>query len=154
VWQAGVIHVWDLDSRACVRTFEVQNGVAAFTPDGRYLVVNPLYGPCQVIETGSWTVIRELESEPAGVAVSWDGSLLAAAALPSGVALFRMPGFEAVASLRTEGALMPGDLLFSPDGNRLAVLQSQRVLIWDLGVVREELLRLGLAEGLPRWTSR
>lgn len=62
-----------------------------------------------------------------------------------------MPGLERVASLQTEGALTPGDVLMSPDGSRLAILQSHRVLFWDLGVVRQELKRLGLAEGLPAW---
>ncbi len=151
VWQSGRIHVWDPESRECVRTFELENGSMAFTPDGSRLLLNPLYGPCKVVETEKWSVVLEFESDPASVTTSRDGALAAAAALPSGVALFRLPGGERLVSLQTEGALLSTDLEFSPDGSRLAVVQPGRVLLWDLAAVRRELDKLGLAQGLPAW---
>jgi hypothetical protein len=153
VWQRRQMHVWDLEDRRCIRSFAVQNGDAVFTPDGRHFVINPLYGPCTVRETSTWSVVHEFESDTAAVAVSPDGTLLAAGAQPSGVALFRLPGFEKIASLQTEGVLTAARPHFSAAGDRLAVIQAQRVQLWDLGRIRAELDRLGLAEGLPAWQA-
>jgi hypothetical protein len=151
VWQKPTFHVWDLERRERAWACDLPNAIFTFTPDGRHFLVNGLYEPCRVYETGSWRLVREIDSDPSGVAVSADGSLLALAALPSGATLHRLPGFEPIASLQTEGSMTSGELRFNPQGDLLAVLQQQRVQLWDLAVLRQELDRLGLADGLPAW---
>jgi hypothetical protein len=151
-WQAKNLDVWDLASGARVASLAAQNAFMTFTPDGRHLLVNPLYGPCLVYETATWSVVREIESDPAGVAVSGDGTLLAVANAPGGVSLLHLPDLAPVAALHAEGTLATGALRFSAGGDRLAVVQQQRVQVWDLARMRDELDRLGLAEGLPAWS--
>jgi WD40 repeat protein len=153
VWQAKEMHVWDLESRVCVCTIAMQNGEASFTPDGRYLFANPMHGPCRVLDTATWNVVREFETDPSGIAVSPDGALVAATAEPSGAMLLRLPDLEPIVSLQTGGALSPGELRFNQEGDVLAIRQAQRAQIWDLGRIRSELDRLGLAAGLPAWSA-
>jgi WD40 repeat protein len=151
-WKDKEMRIWDLRSKDCVHTVPVYSGNAAFTPDGKYLVTNGYYEPCRILETTTWREMRQIESEPAGIACRPDGAVLALTTLPSAVALFDVATFAPAASLESSG-FAPGQLQFGPDGSHVIVMQAHRVLVWDLAALKDELAKLHTELGLPAWTG-
>ncbi len=130
------IRLWDVFANRELASLESERwptGRKAFSPDGRILAVSE---PDQIKlwDSGSGKQIKSLPLAKAdSIAFSPDGRLFAAVATRIGeaapaVTLWRM-------STLTETAGLPGaaiGLNFSPNGQTLAVIHSDRVSLWDI----------------------
>ncbi len=130
------IRIWDVFANRELASLESERwptGRKAFSPDGRILALSE---PDQIKlwDSGSGKHLKSLPLAKAdSIAFSPDGRILAASATKIGeaapsVTLWRM-------STLTETAKLPGAaivLTFSPNGQTLAVIRSDRVSLWDI----------------------
>jgi eukaryotic-like serine/threonine-protein kinase len=123
--------------------------LGGFSPDGRWLVT--CRDQCCVREVGTWRVVKTIPAEPAlgrpgGAVFSKDGKTLAIGYPSSRVV--RLVDPETGKELVTPSAparLALGSTTFSPDGSRLAIACSKRIIqVWDLRLIRARLAEMGL----------
>jgi len=123
----------------------------AFSPDGRWLAVSG-QGE-KLYDTAAWAVVREFKLKsptpwPKQIAFSHDGRLFATANSPYDIQLFDPATGARLAILTPPQPSTVSALAFSPDNQRLAVLQwNSDVQIWDLAQLHRELAELGLDWG-------
>jgi len=130
---------------------ESSSAMATFSPDGELMTVVD-FDSVRVLRTGSWDLVREFPREgprrpgiPA--AFSDDGSLMAIGITQTRVRLLRVDDWSMLADLEPANPYMLFHMTFLDHGRRLAVATpSQRLLIWDLETVWNELTRRGLVD--------
>jgi tetratricopeptide (TPR) repeat protein len=149
-WNARNIRIWDLHNRGVwVKELPSSHATLTFSPDGRWPVVanTSTFG---FWEVGSWELAGEIQRETHGapeiVAFSADGGLMALTLESrSAVKLFDTASWEHLATLASSHPRSIVALCFSPDGSQLAAASGgDAVQLWDLGLLRQELGRLGL----------
>jgi WD40 repeat protein len=140
--------VWDAATGELAQEFRVPGlcGVA-FSPDGHWLMTNS--GGCRLWEVGSWK-----EGPKAGGAngrFAPDGQLLTVEDSPGAVRLICPEADKELVRLEApeQSRLIPR--CFTPDGARLIAVgvDTQALHIWDLRLVRAELVKLGLDWDAP-----
>jgi WD40 repeat protein len=150
-WPGPGALVWDTRAPRPPHEFTVEKPVtAAFSPDGKYLVLgSALKG--EVWTVGTWKHVRDIPANSFGPAVLYptyspDGQVLAVCRSSSrAVHLLDAGTFEEFARLEAPDAEPINALGFSPDGGRLAVACATRVTqVWDLRALRDRLATLGL----------
>jgi WD40 repeat protein/serine/threonine protein kinase len=145
------VKVWDT-STGSLQAAYTGNGLiftAAFSPDGRYLILGAQDGGVLLAACdGRQRVLRlgGLQSHVAAAAFSSDGRLLAAAGVgDKALRIWNLDGFdpERDAMPRTIGTPVAPpflcDLAFSPDGRRLAGINRDLVKMWDVETGHEVL---------------
>jgi WD40 repeat protein/tetratricopeptide (TPR) repeat protein len=122
---------------------------AAFTPDGKWLVVGPHW-----FEVGTWKEGPGVKGWAiSGGCISDDGQLLAEydhSGDEGGIALYSRAG-RRLAKLSGPGQGRVYDMVFSQDGTKLIGTDRDRLVVhvWDLRKLREELKGLGLDWDAP-----
>ncbi len=154
----GVVGVWDVAAGKLVRELPGGPARAAFSPDGRWLVV-ALEDEYRFYRTGSWEAAhkvqtRDMAGEAGALAFSADGLMLAVTHARDQVRLVEPVTGRHLLTLRAPDQRRISALRFSPDGSLLAVVTkgfSNRppILVWDLGLARRALAAAGLAGELP-----
>ena len=157
-WNDPGVYVWDLPRHRFERILPRGDTPAdgstlpAFSPDGRWLVVNSAVGVASGYyfwEVGTWKrgpyIPRPTSAGWAEPVFSPDGDLIALSVAANRVRLHEMATGRTIAHLTTLQALAPAALAFSPDGTRLiASTNRHTALIWDLRRIRERLRTKGL----------
>lgn len=77
------------------------------------------------------TVMKGQESIPLSVAFSPDGTKLVSGSLDSTMRLWNLSNLDAKPELLTEFLTRFDQVVFSPDGNNLAIIDDNRVRLWD-----------------------
>jgi serine/threonine protein kinase/WD40 repeat protein len=141
--------VWDVETGRRVNTLDVaQSAEARFSPDCRWLATSAS-GSCKVWEVGTWRLAREFGTDTRDVGFSPDSTLLAVCCRDQ-VQLYDPATGRRVATLESSEQSETNPC-FSPDGRMLAVCdeQTHSILVWDLGLIRSELAKLGLDWDAP-----
>jgi WD40 repeat protein len=118
---------------------------AAFTPDGQYVAADLATGLFVWGIAGGELALDE-HPNTMTVAFSPDGRILAYSDLDAGsrVNLLSTEGFQLASSLETNLSGPAWELIFSPDGSKLAVTDGIEVQVWR--VAEDELLAVGKGE--------
>jgi WD40 repeat protein len=151
-----VIHVWDLVRGMVAQSFQVPVGQysgAAFSPDGRWLVIGVRSEYC-FREVGSWEVKARIPREPRSIfchiVFSRDGQLLALGQGFNRVDLYDPATMQHLATLEMPGRAHLTALCLSSDGTRLAAaIDRNAVALWDLRRLRHQLAALDLDWDIP-----
>jgi WD40 repeat protein len=156
--EAG-FQIWDVSRGARVGPLPHKGGyeMAAFSPDGRWLVTSTR-GEFRFWEVGTWELKHRLPRHPGAirgpVAFTSDGRLMALAHARHLIHLIDLRDAASPKHLATL-ELPPGlndiaGLSLSPDGTRLAVdTEANLLCLWDLRRIREELASLDLDWDMP-----
>ncbi|HWW02960.1 MAG TPA: protein kinase [Candidatus Acidoferrum sp.] len=154
-WKGTGVKVYDGLAGRVLRELPVKGtGFVVFSPDGQWLATADMT-ELRLWKTGSWesapqAVSGDRVSETNPLAFSPDGRLLAAVHGTYEIQLMLVPSCEVVATLRVPSLAHVSSLAFSPDGTKFAALEwSGQLDLWDLRVVRDELVKLNLDWELP-----
>lgn len=148
-WTEPDVWVWDPQTARRVRRLGLSVGAdATAAPDDRWVLVTTSEH-YQLWEVGSWkpgaTWPHALQRYDRAGAFSADGRWLATAGDEGRVEIRSLPEADVVLNLPPPHPLRLHDLVFSPDRQRLYLLQGNgRLFEWDLEQVRRELSRRGL----------
>jgi hypothetical protein len=140
--------VWDAATGELAKEFRVPGYCEVwFSPDGRWLMTTG--GGCRLWEAGSW---KEGPKVGGGIGCfSPDARLLAVEDSPGAIRLVRPESSGEVARLEApeQTRLLPR--CFTPDGTRLIAVgaDTQALHVWELRLIRKELVRLGLDWDAP-----
>ena len=141
------VKVWDTETGQLLVRFPVGGGTAAaFSPDGKWLVVGGYRG-CRMVKVGTW---EERPFDSCGVFCP-DGTLLAAGASPGVIRLLETATGREIARLADPNQDVPGSLTFTPDGGKLLDSSNfgSALHLWDLRAIRTQLAELGLDWDMP-----
>lgn len=119
-WTDGALHVWDVDTRRLRHQVPASTWFdtrGAFSPDGRYLVINGL-GGAAMWDTVSWLPVEGLELAQVA-AFSPDGQTIATAGYAGLIQLLQITNGAEVGLLALPGGQQVESLVFSPDGQFL-----------------------------------
>jgi len=155
-WQGRGARVWNARTGKIAADLRVPSRTrVTFTPDARFLVVCS-EKEYRFWEVGTWKqgpgIARfSAATGPRSMAFSPDGRIMALVYTDSLVQLRDAHTQAPIASLQT---FVPNPeaviyLQFSPDGTHLAVAYPDRILIWDLREIRNELTANGLQGDFP-----
>ena len=147
-WNGPNLRLWDTQTGRLIRQLPtLGSALAAFTPDGRWLVSGAPDEYCfWNVETGA----RGLRIPRAPAGTIWgpmvftrDGTIMAIARSRWLVQLIETTTGRELAALEQPDAQTVAWLAFNPDGTQLAVA-SDVIHLWDLRKLREELALLKL----------
>ena len=141
---SGPVRLLDAHTGQVASTIELERNptdrtVAAFSPDGRFLVLGCGNIAC-VVDVATGRMVTRLPSDTNrhgtmvwGASFSPDGLLLAMSAYNSGeVLIYEVPTWRTVATLRA-GSGTVFSVAFSPDGQWLATAGPQGLQVWRNG---------------------
>jgi WD40 repeat protein len=136
-------YVWETDTGRRVAVLSVPDMARCdFSPDGRSLAVDTGRGTIQIWDVGTWRA--GLEFQGIHPCYSPDRAILAVARGHSIRLLDPASGRE-LATLEHPNLIQPRDMVFSPDGRRIAVTDNTDAIhVWDLRPIRTQLAGLGL----------
>lgn len=144
--KAAGVPLWDTSQGQLLRLLPTATAEASlrFHPDGQRLFTGDLQAlTCWDVHSGKplWRIPRPLRSSvPMHIALTPDGSLLAANLQADAVDLFRPADGSEITRLLHASPYAVASLAFSPDHSRLAVLCiGHLVQLWDLASLRREL---------------
>ena len=153
-WHNSMVKVWNALSGELVRTLTVPGrATVAFSPDGRWLATSTR--EYQLWEVGSW---RPKGPPTPGLgyaewnftAFSPDGRVMARKTEGHYIQLLEASTAKPLATLEAPGSIGVSAFRFSSDGSLLAAVQhDQRVQLWDLRLIRQELAEMHLDWDLP-----
>jgi hypothetical protein len=122
---------------------------AAFTPDGRRLIVSR-QEEYTFYDVQTWEVVgrtrRDVSGYPGPIAFSRDGTFSVLATEPAVLALQELATGRTVVRLEDPFGDRPTWVVVSPDGTKLAVtvFHNRCAHVWDLRLLRQGLRELGL----------
>jgi serine/threonine protein kinase/WD40 repeat protein/Tfp pilus assembly protein PilF len=140
--------IWDARTGALVRELlaDEARGGGRFSPTGEWLATGTA-GRIRLWAVGSWNEGPQLGDIAGGLAFSPDGKVIALETGQGMVRLVEVATGREVARLEDPNGDRSSDMSFSPDGSQLAVTMgsdSPWIHVWDLRVLREQLVKLGL----------
>jgi tetratricopeptide (TPR) repeat protein len=165
-WKEHGVDVWNLRQRRLQRVLRPDDAVgdtsffARFSPDGRWLVSMSGSAAKQTYHfwrAGTWELDHRIDQEGLGSAdeppaFTSDGGLMALGIAADQVALANAATGEELARLTTLQPRRPAPLAFSPDGTKLVARTNQNtMLVWDLGLIRDQLAPLRLDWDAPQY---
>jgi WD40 repeat protein/tRNA A-37 threonylcarbamoyl transferase component Bud32 len=145
-------YVWDTLTGKLVQELDTRSVCSvAFSPNGRYLTtMSSEVNECRIFEVDSWKPLNKFVSKYPGV-FSPDESLFAIGTNPGEISLRRSSDLSEFAKLSSpdEDAYRP--LVFTPDNSRLYAcnMETQRMCVWNLALIRSGLAKLDLAANWP-----
>jgi serine/threonine protein kinase/WD40 repeat protein len=154
-WKGSGVKVYDAGTGQTLRELPVKNtAFVSFSPDGHWLATADMT-ELKFWKTGSWESVpnslpgdRVSEANP--LAFSPDGRLVAALRGNSEIQIVKVPSCEVAATLRVPSLAHVSWLSFSPDGTKLTALEwGGQVDVWDLRIIRQELVKLNLDWDIP-----
>jgi len=157
-WHTSRARIWDARTGDLVRTLAMPaRTLTTFSPDSRWLATST--SEYQLWEAGSWR--PEGPPKPAYDVPEWnftafspDGRVMARTLEGTKIQLVETLTEKPLAILEAPDAIGLGIFQFSPDGSHLAVRQNdQQVQLWDLRLIRQELLAMHLDWDMPRDAS-
>jgi WD40 repeat protein len=142
------VKVWAARTGKLERVLPVESGSrVGFSPDGKWLATNG--GGLRLWAVGSWQEGPVIGGE--AFAYSLDGKLLAVDTTFGAVRLVDPDTGREYARLEDPHERRAHQLTFSPDGTQLAAIinDSDSIHVWDLRLIREQLVTMGLDWDLP-----
>lgn len=151
----NVIEVFDLlaGEKPVFTHQESSNVSVAFSPDGKWLVTGS-GEEYSIWKMGSWELVRSLPRDHpislAGpIAFTADARVLAIASSEEKVTLLdAAKNWGAIATLIAPDPKLLSRLRFSQNGQLAAVTNNNVIQLWDLGLIREQLMKMGLDFGV------
>lgn len=153
---------WGRVTENVIQVFEIQTGVSVFTlkkrsnvsvvfsPDSKWLVTGS-GEEYSIWKIGSWgQPVRSLPRDRAislagPIAFTADGKVLAIASSQENVKLLNAAGnWEEIATLVAPDQKLLSWLRFSQSGQLAAVSENNVIQLWDLRLIREQLVKMGL----------
>src|SRR4029077_5911804 len=150
-WHYPGVRVWDTQTGALVKELPTgdDSATVAFSPDRRHLMTATTYEYC-FWEVGSWSLVRRIPQDPDSnffpmMAFIADGRILAGTFARNKVRLYNVATGETLADLEGPNAKQITGLAFGQDGTQLFIAEAaDAVRVWDLRIIRQQLVRLGL----------
>jgi len=146
-WHGVGIRIWDLHGLTAppINLLEMESSTRVFFgPNGNELFASDAKG-FHRFETGSWKEAAPIPGMPSGIDFHPSKPLVAICLDGRRISLLRFPDLELIAKFEP---LNPGrltKLLFSPDGQQLAMATSSRdITVWNLPKLRQELAEIDL----------
>jgi WD40 repeat protein len=136
--QVGHATVWELASGKMRFSRQEPKGIpaAAFSPDGKWLVLGGFTEHATVIDTVKWSIERQLPGHgkaARGVAFADDGKTLAVSSYDGFVSLWNVPDWTPKTTLENAHAGWVYAAAFSRDGKTLATCSADKsAKLWDL----------------------
>lgn len=147
-YPAALVHLWDTVGWRRQEIPVDTPVIVAFTPESRYLMIGaPKAFSFIDLNTGQRNALprRQASSVPGPMAFSPDGKTMAIASSRTLIALHEYPSLRELASLESPHGTTLDWLEFDAKGEHLAVAGApNRVLVWDLHILRQKLARMGL----------
>ncbi len=148
-WQGESARVRDFATAQTLLQINASHVVGQFSPDGNLLVV--VSGPeVQCFETTNWTRLwkhdrNNADSLAGRIVFSPDGAIVAVADSRYQLDLCRPQTGEILISIESPGHQALGDVAFTADSAKLAIVTTQDLAhIYDLAQIRERLAEMGL----------
>jgi len=140
--------VYDAESGARLKHFDVGRADVEYSPDGRWLVLST-QSDFRIVDAGTFQLRkvfpREMFSEePGHTAFSADGRYFAYLKAPRLIELVDAATLQSLTTLTMPEGFQPWKFRFSPDSRRLAAFGDGTLHVWDLAALRHELAGLGL----------
>ena len=155
-WKGSDVKIWDTARGALAKEWPSDDASVCFSPDGLWFVTchDEFYRFYQV---GSWQpgpiIPHGFTSFAGPMAFRPDSHLMAivkSVRHQSIVQLIDPASGREIALLQAAEAVAITRLAFSPDGRQLAAAtQSHRIQLWDLHMVRQRLISMGLGQSFP-----
>jgi hypothetical protein len=139
-----------------VKEWRLRTAMVFFTPDSRGLIISD-GGELSIWDVATLALIRRIRRDvahfPSYVAFSPDGRLMALEMAPGIIHLKDAATARTVARLEDPHGDTAGWLSFTPEGNQLVVtaVQARAVHIWDLRLIRQRLVQMGLDWDAPAY---
>jgi serine/threonine protein kinase/WD40 repeat protein len=140
--------VWDAATGELAKEFRLPGGFSVtFSPDGRWLMTAS--GGCRLWEVGSWKAGPKVGGNSG--CFSPDGRLLAVEDSAGAIRLVHPESGRELARLEAPEQTQLIPCCFTRDGTRLIVhgADTRALHVWDLRLIRKELVRLGLDWDAP-----
>jgi serine/threonine protein kinase/WD40 repeat protein len=152
-WYNPLVRIWDARSGELARAMTLPaRAWVDFSPDSRWLATSSITYKLWEVATGRPRDLPELGDEVSlerFTAFSPDGRVMARTAGYK-IQLLDCLTEKPLAMLEAPGSIDVARFQFSPDGGKLAAVQSdQQVRLWDLRLIRQELASAGLDWDLP-----
>jgi WD40 repeat protein len=155
------IRVWDASSGKLVAELlpDARKSMAAFSPDGRWLVGSTDTDGFCFWKVPSWELVRRVTrrsgQDPGCVAFAANGKMTALEMSPGVVQLLDTEIHQPIAILQGPDTDNYNVLCFSPDGSQLAMIVGSPpcIQVWDLRQIRGQLQELGLDWAEPSYPS-
>ena len=142
----GLAKIWDArDGRIVKQLAEWGATFPRFSPDGRWLSTRLDGG--RLFAVGTWKPGPRLGDS---AVFSPDGKLAAVPA-PAALRLLDVASAREVAVLEDPNLDRVLQAVFTPDGTRLIAVYLNRIQVWDLRLIREQLKELGLDWDWPEF---
>jgi WD40 repeat protein len=136
--EAGLATVWELASGKICFSLKEPKGIpaAAFSPDGKRLVLGSFTENAVVVDTAKWSIERHLPGHgkaARGVAFAHDGKTLAVTSYDGFILLWDVPSWTEKKTLENAHAGWVYAAAFSKDGKTLATCAADNTAkLWDL----------------------
>jgi serine/threonine protein kinase/WD40 repeat protein len=153
-WHSDYVRLWAVATHTMVKEWRLRQARAYFTPDSRGLIISD-GGEFRIWDVATLQLIRRIPREvpgyPGYVAFSPDGRLMALEMATGIIHLKDAAAARTVARLEDPHGDAAGWISFTPDGTQLVVtaVLARGVHIWDLRLIRQRLLEMGLDWDAP-----
>jgi serine/threonine protein kinase/WD40 repeat protein len=156
-WRSNRVRLWHPDTGAMVHEWSFDyRAMVSFTPDSRSLVVSHDH-EFSIYDVETQRRIRNIPRDtaqyPGYVAFSPDSTIIALEMAPGIIHLKEMATEKTIAKLEDPNGERAGWMGFTPDGTKLVVstAYAHSVHIWDLRLIRLQLLNIGLDWDAPAY---
>ncbi len=157
-WRGFGVHVWDVAAPQAPRQFfaELPHISAVLSPDGS-LIATSTGERFELVRAESGEKLLSIERQrafgvtPGPVAFRPDGGLVAFGLTSSNVRLVEVPSLRVWGDLTSPTSDAIAELVFSPDGSRLAAACSTNTIqVWELARLARETATYGARANSPR----
>jgi WD40 repeat protein len=148
--------VWDAQTGKAIKDFPDRSGFVAFSPNGNWLLTSS--GDYRLWRVGTWEegppIRSDYHSAGEGAAFTDDSKMLALPADESQVRLIEVATGAEFARLTVPEQTALAPQCFSRDGGQLVAIAGNKLMyIWDLRLLRSELVELGLDWDWPQFPA-
>jgi WD40 repeat protein len=157
------VRIWEADSGKVVHELQIGDAYPACSANGRWLYTTtgrlaPGGSECRSWLVGSWKpgpslALNRVRSSPARIQVAADGPVAVQFTINE-VRLLDPETLVGIATLVAPDQRMLAGFQFRPNGEVLAVANPEKIELWDLRRLRQELADLGLDWERPPYPSR